>query len=55
MDALIVEPHNEYAISNIGLVHLKKGDFQNCEAFTSRAIKVIQSFQPETKEFEKDN
>ena len=31
----------EYAISNIGLVHLKRNDFHQCESFASRALKVI--------------
>jgi len=49
--ALELEPNNEYAMSNIGVIYLKKQDYENCEKFSTRALDVIETFHSDTREF----
>ena len=53
--ALELEPTNEYAMSNIGVIYLKRQDYDNCLKFTSRALEVIDGFHSDTREFQNDN
>jgi len=34
-EALELDPHNEYALSNIGLIYLKRHEYENCLKFTN--------------------
>ena len=49
--ALIIDPHNEYAISNIGLIHMKQGEYDKCFEWTSRALEVLSLFNSDTLPF----
>ena len=53
--ALVIDPHNEYAISNIGLIYLKNNDFENCFNWTNRALKVLEMFYPASTPYQKDH
>lgn len=53
--ALELEPTNEYAMSNIGVIYLKRQDYENCLKFTSQALEVIDGFHSDTREFQNDN
>lgn len=53
--ALELDPSNEYALSNIGVIYLKRQDYQACLNFTNQALDVLEAFHPDTKEFHKDN
>ena len=53
--ALELDPMNEYALSNIGVIYLKRFDFDNCLKFTSQALSIIEEFQSETREFQREN
>ena len=47
-EALIMDPHNEYAISNIGLIHLKNENYDQCFDWTCRALEVLSLFNSDT-------
>lgn len=53
--ALELDPSNEYALSNIGVIYLKRQDYQACLNFTNQALEVLEEFHPDTKEFHKEN
>ena len=53
--ALELEPTNEYAMSNIGVIYLKRQDYDNCEKFSTMALEVIDGFHADTREFQNDN
>ena len=53
--ALELEPANEYAMSNIGVIYLKRQDYENCLKFTSQALDIVDNFHSDTKEFQRDN
>ena len=42
--ALEVDKENEYAIANIGVIHLKRAEYVQCVEHTSRALAVIEQF-----------
>ena len=46
---------NEYALSNIGVIHLKRQDYEACLQFTNQALEIIEDFHPDTREFHKEN
>jgi tetratricopeptide (TPR) repeat protein len=46
--ALEIEPSNEYCLSNIGVIYLKRQDYDKCLKFTSEALAVIENFQSDT-------
>ena len=43
-EALEVDKENEYAIANIGVVHLKKQDHAKSIEYAGRALKLIDDF-----------
>lgn len=53
--ALELDPMNEYALSNIGVIYLKRQDFDNCLKFTTQALTIIEEFHTETREFQREN
>ena len=53
--AIELDPNNEYAISNIGVIHLKREDYDKCFEYTEKALDIIELFQYDTKEFMPDN
>jgi len=53
--ALEIDPSNEYCLSNIGVIYLKRQDYDKCLEFTTEALNVIENFQSDTKEFQRDN
>ena len=54
-EALELDASNEYCLSNIGVIYLKRGDYDKCLEYTERALFIIECFHPDTKEFMKDN
>lgn len=54
-EAIELDKHNEYAFSNIGLIHLKRQDYNKCIEFSTRALEIIDAFQNDTKSFSRDN
>ena len=53
--ALKLDPTNEYALANIGLIHLKYNQDDKCIEFTNKALAQIEGFMNETKSFATDN
>ena len=54
-EALVEDKENEYAISNIGLIHLKKREYEQCIDMSTKALTIIENFQSETKSFQTNN
>ena len=50
-----IDRTNEYALSNISVIHLKKQDYEQCLEWTNKALQRIEGFHPDTKEFQQDN
>lgn len=55
MKALELDAYNEYALSNIGVIHMRRQDYENCLKYTNEALSMIENFQADTKEFQRDN
>ena len=55
MEALEKDKSNEYALANIGLIHMKKGDHEKCIDYSTRALDIIDGFMNETKTFSSSN
>ena len=53
--ALELDPSNEYALSNIGVIYLKRQNYEKCMEYTERALAYVEGFQADTKEFQKEN
>jgi tetratricopeptide (TPR) repeat protein len=53
--ALELDVTNEYVLSNISVIYLKRQDYENCMIWTNKALELIEGFQPDTKEFQPDN
>lgn len=53
--ALELDATNEYALSNVSVIYLKRQDYENCLKFTNQALSIIEEFQADTKEFQRDN
>ena len=54
-EALEVDKENEYAIANIGVIHLKKQEHTKSIDCATRALKLIDNFQSDTKPFCQQN
>lgn len=54
-EALELDPKNEYAYANIGLIYLKRQDYLKCIEYSTKALELIDNFQNDTKSFSKDN
>ena len=55
MEALEVDNENEYALANIGVIHLKKLEYEQSIDISTRALNVVNTFQNETKSFANNN
>jgi tetratricopeptide (TPR) repeat protein len=55
LDAIAIDPNNEYAVGNIGLIYLKKSNFEKCIEFSTRALHILETYQNDTKSFARDN
>lgn len=55
MKAVELDPLNEYALSNIGVIYLKRQNYERCLEFTNLSIGILDSFHPDTRDFQKDN
>jgi tetratricopeptide (TPR) repeat protein len=44
-EALVEDKENEYAISNIGLIYLKKREYEQCIDMSTKALTIIENFQ----------
>lgn len=53
--ALESDPDNEYVLSNIGVIYLKRQNYEKCLEFTNRSLAMIEEFHNDTKDFNKDN
>jgi len=40
--AVEVDATNEYALSNIGVIHIKRQDFEECEKRTNQVLKIVE-------------
>jgi hypothetical protein len=54
-EAVEIDQENEYALANIGVIHLKKLEYPKCIDYSSRALSLVENFQNETKLFSKQN
>ena len=55
MKAVEMDPLNEYALSNIGVIYLKRQNYDKCLEYTNASLDLIENFHAETKDFHKDN
>jgi tetratricopeptide (TPR) repeat protein len=53
--ALEKDPTNEYALGNIGLIYLKRTDYNKCIEYTDRALAEVNNFISDTKSFNSEN
>ena len=53
--AVECDPKNEYALLNIGVIYLKRQDFDKCLEFTNASLALIEEFHADTREFQRDN
>ena len=54
-EALRLDDKNEYAHANLGLIYMKRSDYQNCIEYSTRALEILDHFMNETKSFQRDN
>lgn len=52
--AIDLDPLNEYALSNISVIHLKRQNYNKCLEYTIKALTIIEEFQSDTREFNRD-
>jgi tetratricopeptide (TPR) repeat protein len=43
-EAIELDPLNEYALSNIGVIHLKRQEYDSCLQYVSASLKIIEEF-----------
>jgi tetratricopeptide (TPR) repeat protein len=55
MEAVEIDPNNEYALGNIGVIHLKRQEYDKCFEYTEKALDIIELFQYDTKEHMPEN
>lgn len=53
--ALELDPMNEYALSNISVIYLKRQNYEKCLEYTIKALTIIEEFHADTREFNKDS
>lgn len=54
-EALEKDPENEYALANIGVIHLKKLNYDKCIDYSTLALNLVDGFHTDTKPFSKIN
>ena len=50
-EAMKIDPTNEYALANIGLIYLRYNDDDKCLEFTNKALDQIDGFMNDTWSF----
>ena len=55
LEALELDKENEYALANMGVVHLKRLEYDECIEYSSRALNQIDNFYNDTKNFLSNN
>ena len=53
--AIELDPLNEYALSNIGVIYLKRQNYEKCLEFTNASLDILENFHSDTKDFHTDN
>ena len=48
-EALDLDGNNEYAFANIGLIHMKRGDYPKCIEFSSKALELVEAFMCDSR------
>ena len=43
-EALQEDKENEYALSNIGLIHMKRAEYEQCIEKSTQALTLIENF-----------
>ena len=54
-EAVEKDVDNEYALANIGVIYLKKLEYEQCIEYSTRALELVDAFHPDTKAFSKIN
>lgn len=54
-EALKLDPTNEYAVANLGVIHLKRNEYDKCIEYSTQALQIIEYFMNDTKSFSRDN
>ena len=54
-EAIEKDPSNEYALSNIGVIHMMKLNHEQAIEFETKALAIIDGFQNETRSFSRQN
>lgn len=52
--AIEIDPLNEYALSNIGVIYLKRQNYDECLKYTNTSLQLIEEFHNDTREFNKE-
>ena len=53
--AVEVDPANEYAFANMGVIYLKRADYEKCLEVTQTSLGIIEAFHSDTRAFQQDN
>ena len=54
-EALEIDPNNEYALANKGIIYMLRLDYEKSIEYSSKALVIVDGFQNETKSFSKQN
>ena len=54
-EAIEKDPSNEYALSNIGVIHMMKLNHEQAIEYETKALAIIDGFQNETRSFSRQN
>lgn len=54
-ESIKIDPTNEYALANIGLIQLRYNNDDQCLEFTNKALEWIEGFMNDTRSFASDN
>jgi tetratricopeptide (TPR) repeat protein len=49
--SLEIDKENEYALANLGVIHMKKCEYKECIEKSNMALKQIENFHEDTKTF----
>lgn len=55
LSSIEIDKENEYALANMGVVHLKRLEYPECIEYSSRALNQIENFYNDTKNFLTNN
>lgn len=54
-EAVEIDAANEYAFANMGVIYLKRADYDKCLEVTETALGIVEHFQSDTRAFQQDN